>query len=137
MRTEADIFVQLAQQHQQQTGGTAGNNAQLPGGLNIEAIRNSPQIQQLREELERNPENAQVLLQQLAEQNPGIAQMVAQDPDMLYQLLGVEAGQLVPPGATVVHLTAQEAEAVQRVCHNQSISSWYLTIMCIAGEHGL
>ncbi|KAF5325943.1 hypothetical protein D9611_000225 [Ephemerocybe angulata] len=110
---------QLAQQQQQQGGGAAAGGT-LPGGLNLDAIRNSPQIQQLREALQQNPESAQALLQQLAVQNPGIAQLIAQNPNMLYDLLGIEADGEgedgdIPPGAQVVSVTPEERAAIERL----------------------
>lgn len=45
--------------------------------------------------------------------------MITQNPDMLYQLLGVEADELgegfLPPNTHVVSLSQPEIEAVQRV----------------------
>jgi len=67
----------------------------------------------------------QPLIQQLAQANPALAQSLNQHPELLYQLLGGmegeggefddgEGGQL-PPGAQVVSVTAEEAEAIGRV----------------------
>jgi len=117
---------QLAQQQQQGGGGgggggLAGSGGAIPGGLNLDALRNSPQIQQLRQAIQQSPENAQVLLQQLAQQNPGIAQMIAQDPSILANLLGIQFGEGddgeddVPPGANVIHVTPEENAAIERL----------------------
>ncbi|CAA7263206.1 unnamed protein product [Cyclocybe aegerita] len=114
---------QLAQQQQQAGSGAqhpAAPTAAGPGGLNFEALQNNPQIQQLREQIRRNPELIQPLIQQLATQNPAIAQMIAQNPEALFQLLGVElddedgAGP-VPPGAHVVNVTEEERAAILRL----------------------
>ncbi|KAF8070204.1 hypothetical protein FPV67DRAFT_1623778 [Lyophyllum atratum] len=114
---------QLAQQHQQQAGGggtgqtfTAANGQQI----DLEALRNSPQIRQLREQMAANPENIQPLLQQLAAQHPQIAQMLSQNPEILAQLLGVpseydEEGGAIPPGAQVVSVTPEERAAIERL----------------------
>lgn len=117
--------MQLAQQQQQRGGGAAPFPAPAGGnpgaaGLNLEALRNNPQIQQIRQTLQENPDQAPVLLQQLAQQNPHLAQTFATNPDLLANLLGIELaddedGQGVPPGATVVHVTPEEQAAIQRV----------------------
>lgn len=60
---------------------------------------------------------AQPLIQQLAMQNPAMAQMLAQNPDALAQLLGVELDEEVqPPGTHVVSVTVEERAAIERVC---------------------
>ncbi|PPQ68201.1 hypothetical protein CVT25_015033 [Psilocybe cyanescens] len=117
---------QLAQQQQQGGGGgapAAGNLAGAgPGGqLNLEALRDNPQIQLLRQQMAQNPALIQPLIQQLATQNPAIAQMIAQNPEALFQLLGIELddgeeeGGQVPPGAHVVSVTEEERAAIRRV----------------------
>jgi len=111
----------LAQQ--QQSGGgnasTGGGAHTNPGGLNLEALRDNPQIQQLRQQIMQNPEMVQPLVQQLTAQNPAIAQMMAQNPEALLQLLGLEIDDTeegsVPPGAHVVSVTEEERAAIQRV----------------------
>ena len=85
----------MAQQQQQShAGGAAPAGAGSgPGGqLNLEALRNNPQIQQLREQMAQNPQLIGPLIQQLATQNPTIAQIIAQNPEALLQLLGIELG---------------------------------------------
>lgn len=113
---------QLAQQ-QQQSGGGAGANAPIAnvGGqqLDIGALRNHPQIAQLREQLANNPENIQALIQQLAQANPRIAQAIAQNPELLLQLLDIPAeegddGQL-PPGVQAISVTPEERDAIARL----------------------
>ncbi|GLB37130.1 putative UV excision repair protein Rad23 [Lyophyllum shimeji] len=109
---------QLAQQ-QQQAGGAAGNLANAPtGGLDMEALRNTPEIQQLREQLAQNPALLQPLIQQLAAQHPAIAQGLAQNPEALMQLLAPEfdeEGGGIPPGAQVVSVTPEERAAIERL----------------------
>ncbi|KAJ2918512.1 hypothetical protein MD484_g1885, partial [Candolleomyces efflorescens] len=107
---------QLAQQQHPQ--GAAGGGGGMHAGLNLDAIRNSPQIQQLREQLQQNPEAAQTMIQQLAMQNPGIAQMLAQNPEMLADLLGIEPALDdgdIPPGAQVISVTQEERAAIERL----------------------
>ena len=61
----------------------------------------------------------QPVLQQLAASNPGIAQALAQNPETLMHLLGldVEDGALAggQGGQHVVEVTAEENEAILRV----------------------
>ena len=120
------VSQQLAQQQQAQQGGTGtgatGGSAPGPGGLDLDALRNSPQIRQLREQMMQNPENVQLLVQQLAAQNPQIAQALGQNPQALMELLGIEIsddvdmeGQPIPPGAQVVSVTPEERAAIERV----------------------
>ena len=117
---------QLAQQQQQQNRGgaapfpAAGAGNAGAAGLNLEALRNNPQIQQIRQTIQQNPDQAPILLQQLAQQNPQLAQMFAANPDMLANLLGIELGddddqQAIPPGATVINVTPEEQAAIQRL----------------------
>lgn len=108
---------QLAQQRQQQQQAPPAAGA-AAGGIDINAMRESPQIQQLREMIRQNPALMQPLIQQLAASNPGIAQAVAQNPEALFQLLGSgedgEGGAL-PPGTQFVNVTAEEQAAIERV----------------------
>lgn len=121
----------MAQQQQQShAGGAAPAGAGSgPGGqLNLEALRNNPQIQQLREQMAQNPQLIGPLIQQLATQNPTIAQIIAQNPEALLQLLGIELGGAegeedgLPPGAHVVSVTEEERAAIQRVSHRHSLT---------------
>jgi UV excision repair protein RAD23 len=109
----------LAQQQQQATvsGPVSGPGPQP----NLEALRENPQIQQLREQIAQNPALLQYLIQQLGSQNPSIAQMLADNPEALLQQLGLEHdltdadGTPIPPGAQVVSVTEEERAAIQRV----------------------
>jgi len=116
---------QLAQQQQQQGAAGAGLGAGLGGAgaggapqLDLAALANSPQMQQLREHLTSNPQAIQPLLQTLATQNPGLAQALAANPELLMQMLGGEFegedGDL-PPGAQVVNVTEEERAAIERL----------------------
>ncbi|KAG6849455.1 hypothetical protein H0H93_008298 [Arthromyces matolae] len=106
---------QLAQQ-QQQAGGAPGGQPQF----DLEGLRNNPQIVQLREQLQANPDGAQVILQQLAAANPMLARFFAQNPAMLAEVLGVqfdmdeESGQ-APPGAQYISVTEEERAAIERL----------------------
>ncbi|KAJ3778745.1 hypothetical protein EV361DRAFT_945857 [Lentinula raphanica] len=115
---------QLAQQQQQQqstgAGRGVGAGAGAGGGpqLDLAALASSPQMQQLRQHLASNPEAIQPLIQSLAAQNPGLAQLLAANPDALANLFGGdlegEDGDL-PPGAQVVSVTEEERAAIERL----------------------
>ncbi|KAI0339801.1 UV excision repair protein Rad23 [Trametopsis cervina] len=106
---------QLAQQQQAQPQQAAGAG----GALDVQAIANQPQIQQLRQMMQQNPELVQPILEDLARQNPQLAQLFAQHPEMLAQILGLNPEDVgIPEGedqGVVVHITPEEAEAIQRL----------------------
>lgn len=107
---------QLAQQQQQ--ASVSGPGTAQPS---LEGLRDNPQIQHLREQIVQNPALLQFLIQQLASQNPAIAQMLAENPEALLQHLGIEPGDgngdgtTIPPGAQVVSVTEEERAAIQRL----------------------
>jgi len=76
-------------------------------------------MQRLREEIARNPGAFQSLIQQLANQNPAIAQTLAQNPEALLQALAPaldDEGQTdLPPGTRVISITEDERDAIARV----------------------
>ncbi|GJE94448.1 UV excision repair protein Rad23 [Phanerochaete sordida] len=122
---------QLAQQQQAAQPGAAGARqagqpgVSLPGagagaGIDVSQLQNQPQIQHLRQLLQQNPELIQPVLQQLAEQNPGLAAMFAQNPEAIAQAIGLsaedlEGGDELPEGAQVIHVTEEEQAAIQRL----------------------
>ena len=112
-------MAQQQQQQQQQQAGAGGPRTQPlgAGGLDIEALRNNPQIQQLRQLVEQNPALAQPLIQQIASSNPAIAQALAQNPEALLELFGAEGIEEdhIPPGAQVISVTEEERAAIERV----------------------
>ncbi len=70
--------------------------------------------------MEQNPALAQPLIQQIASNNPAIAQALAQNPEALFDLLGVEGideDNMIPPGAQVISVTEEERAAIERVKH--------------------
>lgn len=77
----------------------------------------------------QNPQLIGPLIQQLATQNPTIAQIIAQNPEALLQLLGIELGgpegeeEGLPPGAHVVSVTEEERAAIQRVSRSNFLAS--------------
>ncbi|EMD37713.1 hypothetical protein CERSUDRAFT_83454 [Gelatoporia subvermispora B] len=118
----APNLFQLAQQQQQQqqqqaTGGFPG----MPGGVDLAALQNNPQFQQLRQVIAQNPALVQPLIQQLAGANPQFAQLLAQNPEALLTALGLGEGDFegdegaLPPGTHVINITPEEQEAIQRL----------------------
>jgi hypothetical protein len=69
--------------------------------------------------LAQNPNALQPLIEQLAATNPQLAALAMQHPEQLLNLLGGGEGDeeegAIPPGATVVHVTQEEQEAIARV----------------------
>lgn len=108
-------------------GIPAGAAAGVPGGAggpdaeSLNAIANSPQIQRIRQAVQENPALIQPLLQQIAASNPALAQVINQNPQALYDLLGLSDDDLEGGedygGQQVmqVDLTHDEAAAVERV----------------------
>ncbi|KAK7035303.1 UV excision repair protein rad23 [Paramarasmius palmivorus] len=113
---------QLAQ-NQQQSGGVGGGAGGGGGGfttaqgqhIDIEALRNNPQIQQLREHIAQHPESAQALIQQLAAQYPQLIQTFAQNPDAFIRLLDLDPQSMAPPGSQVISVTEEERAAIERL----------------------
>ncbi|KAI0786716.1 hypothetical protein C8Q75DRAFT_771023 [Abortiporus biennis] len=119
-----NLFQLAAQQQHHGPGAGAGGGAG-PGagaGIDLAALANDPQIEQLRQLMMSNPALIQPLIQQLAQANPQLAGLLAQHPEALLQILGGglegeddgEGGQL-PPGAAVVQVTEEEREAISRL----------------------
>jgi UV excision repair protein RAD23 len=99
-------------------GGAGGAG----GAIDVNALRDNPQIAQLRELIAQNPAMLQPLIQQLANSNPQVAQTIAANPEMLFQLLGAQQQQYeddgegpIPPGAHVVSVSEEERAAIERV----------------------
>ncbi|CAE6407306.1 unnamed protein product [Rhizoctonia solani] len=107
------------------TGAGAGPGA--GAGINpaaLENLQNSPMFQNTMSAIRENPALIQPLIQQLAQSNPAIAQQLAQNPELLYQILGGLGGDDhdddgeggdIPPGAHVINITQEEAEAIGRL----------------------
>lgn len=132
----AHIVAQLAQQQQAAgtTGGNAGNplaGARTPGGGGgagaaggLESLRGDPRFNAVRELVAQNPALLQPMIQQLAQNNPQLAQTIAANPEALFNLLneglgdfedqGGDGGSL-PPGAQRVNVTSEEMAAIERV----------------------
>lgn len=100
----------------------------------LAALVNNPQFAQLRQMVQENPALIQPMIQSLAASNPGLAQMLAANPDIMYQLLGGEGADgmgddgddeweggddpmaaFAQGGHQSISVTAEENEAIQRV----------------------
>jgi len=117
-------------------GRTAGARGGASPAIDIDALRNSPVFGQIQQMVQQNPALLQPLIQQLAASNPGLAQTLNENPEILYNLLagsaapgaggGPGAGGVgdvdmgdeegpVPEGAHVIHVSPEEREAIQRL----------------------
>jgi len=100
-------------------GAAHGGGAGIPAGL-----EEMPSMQQIRQLVQENPAYLQPIIQQIAANNPQLAQLINQNPEALMQLLAGgddeeeefgDFGGGGPGGQHVIQLTEQEAEAVRRV----------------------
>ena len=112
--------IQLAQQQQQQpTGPVAPGLGASPAASDLDAhgLRADPRLAALRDLAGQNPALLQPMIQQLAQNNPQLAQALASNPNALLDLLGSsEVGDDdIPPGAHVVNVTPEERAAIERV----------------------
>ena len=91
-----NLFEAAAQAGQQGTGLRSGQGqtrsaptatAGQGGQLDLSVLRNNAQFQQLRQLVQQQPAMLEPILQQLAEGNPQLAQMISQNPDQFLQLL--------------------------------------------------
>jgi len=125
---------QLAQQQQQQpTAPVAPALGASPGGSGLDApgLRADPRLAALRELAGQNPALLQPVIQQLAQNNPQLAQALASDPNALLDLLGGgpesvgDDGEPIPPGAHVVNVTPEERAAIERVSFLPYLLDWH------------
>ncbi|KAI0390796.1 UV excision repair protein Rad23 [Xylariaceae sp. FL0594] len=121
----------LAAQQQGQGGARGGSGgaaaaAVAAGGAgagvrdlgNLDFLRNNPQFQQLRQVVQQQPQMLEPILQQLGAGNPQLAQLISQNPEQFLQLLGEDAEDdaPLPPGAQAISVTAEERDAIERLC---------------------
>lgn len=112
-------------------GADAGARAAGAAGLtgspaNLDFLRNSPQFQQLRQMVQQQPAMLEPVLQQVAEGNPQLAQMIGQNQEQFLQLLSEDIGPEgiggmgdagpMPPGAVPISVTEEERDAIERLC---------------------
>ena len=149
-----NLFEAAAQAGQGQ-GGARGGAAARPGAgavpgapaggaVNMDFLRNSPHFQHLRQLVQQQPAMLEPILQQVAEGNPQLAQMIGQNQDQFLQLLsevnfikapliltnvltrlqdlgseaigGMGDAGPMPPGAVPISVTEEERDAIERLC---------------------
>lgn len=132
-------FIQLAQQQQQQPTATippALGASPAAAGLDPHGLRADPRLAALRELAGQNPALLQPVIQQLAQNNPQLAQALASDPNALLDLLGGgglgegDDGEPIPPGAHVVNVTPEERAAIERVSFLPYYSTTIVFLTC-------
>jgi UV excision repair protein RAD23 len=69
------------------SGAGAAAGGAPSGTVNMDFLRNSPHFQQLRQLVQQQPAMLEPILQQVAEGNPQLAQMIGQNQDQFLQLL--------------------------------------------------
>lgn len=87
-----NLFEAAAQAGQQGRGGGAARGAGLGGAAghaqqNMDFLRQSPHFQQLRQLVQQQPAMLEPILQQVAEGNPQLAQIIGQNQEQFLQLL--------------------------------------------------
>jgi UV excision repair protein RAD23 len=92
-----NLFEAAAQAGQGQGGARGGAAARSgtgaatggapTGAVNMDFLRNSPHFQHLRQLVQQQPAMLEPILQQVAEGNPQLAQMIGQNQDQFLQLL--------------------------------------------------
>ncbi|RMZ78602.1 hypothetical protein DV738_g3752, partial [Chaetothyriales sp. CBS 135597] len=113
-----------ADQRQAQAAAAQGNapapaSAPAQTTASATAAADEPLVQQ-------NPAMLEPILQQVAEGNPQLAQMIGQNQEQFLQLLAEDAGGNaiggmgdsgpLPPGAVPISVTEEERDAIERLC---------------------
>ena len=103
-----NLFEAAAQANQQGRGGAprSGAGAAAAGGqgnpqMDLAYLRQSPHFQQLRQIVQQQPSMLEPILQQVAEGNPQLAQMISLNPDQFLQLLAEVCPIFIPPNYRV------------------------------------
>lgn len=67
--------------------------------------------------MQTQPRMLEPILQQVGAGNPGLAQLIGQNPEQFLQLLSEDADEdaPLPPGAQAISVTEEEREAIERV----------------------
>jgi UV excision repair protein RAD23 len=94
------------------------------GGGGLGDLRSDPRFGAVRDLVAQNPALLQPVIQQLAQNNPQLAQTLAANPEAFFNLLneGLEGddggdgeGGAPPPGTHYVQVTPEERAAIERV----------------------
>lgn len=101
-------------------GAGAGAGQANPNQVDLNYLRESAHFQQLRQLVQQNPAMLEPILQQVAEGNPQLAQIISQNSEAFLQLLsedinlgeGGEGGN----GAGIINVTQEESDAIDRLC---------------------
>ncbi|RMZ90772.1 hypothetical protein DV736_g2010, partial [Chaetothyriales sp. CBS 134916] len=107
-------------------GGQGAGAGAAQGQIDMNFLRSSPHFQQLRQLVQQNPAMLEPILQQVAEGNPQLAQMIGQNQEQFLQLLAEDTGGNaiggmgdtgpLPPGAVPISVTEEERDAIERLC---------------------
>ncbi|GAM20250.1 hypothetical protein SAMD00019534_034250 [Acytostelium subglobosum LB1] len=90
--------------------GQAPGQPGQPGQANIfDELRNHPMFPQIREQIQRDPNVIQELLQQLTQTNPGLVRQITEHPQDFLRLFQ-DPQQMVQ-----IQITPQEREAIERL----------------------
>jgi UV excision repair protein RAD23 len=83
-------------------------------------LRNNPQFQQLRQVVQQQPAMLEPILQQVAQGNPQLGNLIMQNQQAFMELLAEDTGdddvQLPPGAAHEIAVTEEERDAIERVC---------------------
>ena len=118
------MFEAAAQMGQRGAGGApvaSGGEGDLgAAGGNLGVLRNNPQFQQLRQMLQQQPQLLEPFLQQIAQANPQLANLITSQPEAFLQLLGEvggedEEGGLLPNAPMQIQITEEERQSVERL----------------------
>jgi UV excision repair protein RAD23 len=98
----------------------------------LDALRDNPQFQQLRQLIQSNPQLLEPIIQNIAQGNPQLAALINQNPEAFLQLLAEGGGEgglggALPPGA--IQVTPEEAEAIGRVSRSRLSSDYEVLMM--------
>ncbi|KAJ3117383.1 UV excision repair protein RAD23 B [Nowakowskiella sp. JEL0407] len=123
-----NLFEQAAQQQASQRAGNTGHAGGAGGAAaaQLAGLRSSPQFQQLRQLVQAQPHLLEPMLQSLAASNPQLLNLINTNQEAFLQLLnegddGDDAAAadalaaLGGGGQTVIQITPEENEAVQRL----------------------
>lgn len=111
-------------------GGPTGTTDEDAGAGGVDDLGADDQMNLLRSTLRSNPEMIEPLLEQLAESNPQIAQLIQQDPEAFirhflagasgedagYEIEGDDADADADAGQVRIPLTEEDQRAIERLC---------------------